>query len=120
MGCNLDMKSGEVRELSMTGGPGTPNDEVVWLSLLMRVKHVRAGFFPQWQEHAAKPPGAGLFPWVEYWSYEIEGPAKSSLSRKRAENVHRFDAPLHYNFLRSQPKAGNDYDLQHHLRQLPW
>ncbi|MCT0202808.1 alpha-amylase [Synechococcus sp. CS-603] len=108
MGCNLDMKSGEVREaLNDWGAWYTKTTEVDGFRF-DAVKHVRAGFFPQWLEHCRKTSGRRLFAVGEYWSYEIE--ALHHFIKETGGDVHLFDAPLHYNFCEAS-KAGNDYDL---------
>ncbi|MEL6778695.1 MAG: alpha-amylase [Cyanobacteria bacterium J06597_16] len=73
------------------------------------VKHVRAGFFPEWLKHVRSASGKSLFAVGEYWSAQIE--ALHHFIETTGGNVALFDAPLHYNFA-AAAKAGNGYDMR--------
>ncbi|MGD1856852.1 MAG: alpha-amylase [Leptolyngbyaceae cyanobacterium] len=108
MGCDLDMEHPEVQGelkywgewyLDTTGVDGFRFDAV---------KHVNAGFFPQWLNHCRQHAGSRLFAVGEYWSYEIE--ALHHFLSLTGGDVALFDAPLHYNFSEAS-NSGSDYDL---------
>lgn len=108
MGCDLDMESDEVRHALKEWGTWYTDTTQVDGFRFDAVKHVRAGFFPQWLQHCRKEAGRRLFAVGEYWSYEIE--ALHHFIEVTDGDVHLFDAPLHYNFSEAS-KAGGDYDL---------
>ena len=109
MGCDLDMESEEVRTALNDWGTWYVNTTDVDGFRFDAVKHVKAGFFPQWLNHCRRESGKRLFAVGEYWSYEIE--ALHHFIDVTGGDVHLFDAPLHYNF-RQASKAGGDYDLR--------
>ncbi|MGB3786682.1 MAG: alpha-amylase [Phormidesmis sp.] len=109
MGCDLDISHPEVHDdlirwgewyLDLTDLDGFRFDAV---------KHVKAGFFPEWLVHMRKYSGKRLFAVGEYWSYEIE--ALHHFIDVTGGDVALFDAPLHYNFSEAS-KAGNGYDMR--------
>jgi alpha-amylase len=108
MGCDLDMESDEVRDALKAWGAWYVDTTDVDGFRFDAVKHVRAGFFPQWLQHCRKEAGRRLFAVGEYWSYEIE--ALHHFIDVTGGDVHLFDAPLHYNFSEAS-KCGPDYDL---------
>jgi alpha-amylase len=73
------------------------------------VKHVKAGFFPQWLNHVRHHAGRSLFAVGEYWSGNTE--ALHHFIEVTGGNVMLFDAPLHYNFSDAS-KQGDSYDLR--------
>jgi len=73
------------------------------------VKHVKAGFFPNWLNHVRKYSGKSLFAVGEYWSDNIE--ALHHFIGTTGGNVALFDAPLHYNFTEAS-KTGNNFDMR--------
>lgn len=109
MGCDLDMQHPEVQgELKYWGG---------WFADLTNidgvrfdaVKHVEAGFFPQWLNHVREHTGKPMFAVGEYWSNHIE--ALHHFIEVTGGNVALFDAPLHYNFTEAS-KTGNNFDMR--------
>jgi alpha-amylase len=109
MGCDLDMESEDVRNALKGWGTWYVDTTQVDGFRFDAVKHVRAGFFPQWLNHCRRETGQRLFAVGEYWSYEIE--ALHHFIDVTGGDVHLFDAPLHYNFSEAS-KAGGDYDLR--------
>ena len=109
MGCNLDFAHPEVREEMMHWGEWYLDTTKVDGFRFDAVKHIRAGFFPDWIRHLREYTGQPLFSVGEYWSYEIE--ALHHFVEVTGGNVALFDAPLHYNF-RQASKAGDSYDLR--------
>lgn len=109
MGCDLDMESDEVRDALKNWGAWYVDATQVDGFRFDAVKHVRAGFFPQWLNHCRRQAQRRLFAVGEYWSYEIE--ALHHFIETTEGDVHLFDAPLHYNFSEAS-KNGNDYDLR--------
>ncbi|MGD1930689.1 MAG: alpha-amylase [Leptolyngbyaceae cyanobacterium] len=109
MGCDLDMESEEVRTALNDWGTWYVDTTEVDGFRFDAVKHVKAGFFPQWLNHCRRESGKRLFAVGEYWSYEIE--ALHHFIDVTGGDVHLFDAPLHYNFTEAS-KAGDTYDLR--------
>ena len=109
MGCDLDMEHSEVRgELKYWGEWYLDTTNVDGFRF-DAVKHVKAGFFPQWLNHCRQHVGRQLFAVGEYWSYEIE--ALHHFLSLTGGDVALFDAPLHYNFSEAS-KSGSDYDMR--------
>ncbi|MGB2926328.1 MAG: alpha-amylase [Limnothrix sp.] len=109
MGCNLDMKHPEVAgELKYWGEwfADTTNIDGVRFDA---VKHVEAGFFPQWLQHVREYSGKPIFAVGEYWSGQID--ALHHFIEVTGGNVALFDAPLHYNFTEAS-KTGNNFDMR--------
>ncbi|MEH1923652.1 alpha-amylase [Nostoc sp.] len=109
MGCDLDMESPEVREELNRWGEWFVETTDVDGFRFDAVKHVRAGFFPEWLQHCRQKAGRDLFAVGEYWSYEVE--ALHHFISVTGGDVLLFDAPLHYNFSAAS-KQGNDYDMR--------
>ena len=108
MGCDLDVNHPEVNENLMQWGEWYVDLTDVDGFRFDAVKHVRAGFFPEWLKHVRKYSGRRLFAVGEYWSYEIE--ALHHFIDITGGDVALFDAPLHYNF-REASQGGSDYNL---------
>lgn len=108
MGCDLDMESEEVREELKEWGAWYVETTGVDGFRFDAVKHVKAGFFPQWLSHCRSQAEKQLFAVGEYWSYEIE--ALHHFIDVTGGDIHLFDAPLHYNFCEAS-KGGSDYNL---------
>ncbi|HEY9735989.1 MAG TPA: alpha-amylase [Trichocoleus sp.] len=109
MGCDLDMEHPEVRgELKYWGEWYIDTTDVDGFRF-DAVKHVKAGFFPEWLNHCRQYAGRDLFAVGEYWSYEIE--ALHHFISITGGDVMLFDAPLHYNFSVASTQ-GNDYDMR--------
>ena len=109
MGCDLDMNHPEVKETLERWGEWYADTTDLDGFRFDAVKHVKAGFFPDWLKHVRKYTGKPLFAVGEYWSYEID--ALHHFIEVTEGNVALFDAPLHYNF-REASKQGGDYDLR--------
>lgn len=108
MGCDLDVNHPEVRDDLMHWGEWYVDQTDIDGVRFDAVKHVQAGFFPDWLNHVRKHSGRRLFAVGEYWSYEIE--ALHYFIEVTGGDVALFDAPLHYNFCEAS-QAGNEYDL---------
>ncbi|MEM9002557.1 MAG: alpha-amylase [Cyanobacteria bacterium P01_F01_bin.86] len=109
MGCDLDIESSEVREALMRWGTWYVETTDVDGFRFDAVKHVKAGFFPEWLNHCRRESGRRLFAVGEYWSYETE--ALHHFIKLTEGDIHLFDAPLHYNFSEAS-KVGKHYDLR--------
>ncbi len=109
MGCDLDMEHPEVRDELKRWGEWYIDTTDVDGFRFDAVKHVKAGFFPEWLNHVRQHANRRLFAVGEYWSYEIE--ALHHFITVTGGDVALFDAPLHYNFSAAS-KAGNNYDMR--------
>lgn len=109
MGCDLDVESPEVRERLNDWGAWYVDTTHVDGFRFDAVKHVRAGFFPEWLKHCREQTGRPLFAVGEYWSGDVE--ALNHFIGVTDGNVMLFDAPLHYNFTEAS-KSGNGYDMR--------
>ncbi len=108
MGCDLDMQNSEVQGELKYWGEWVYDTTHIDGFRFDAVKHVSAGFFPEWLEHVRDHAKRDLYAVGEYWSYEVE--ALNNFIAITEGKVDLFDAPLHLNFhLASQ--AGQDYDL---------
>jgi alpha-amylase len=108
MGCDLDMRNSEVQGEIKYWGEWVYDTTNIDGFRFDAVKHVSAGFFPEWLEHVRHHAKRDLFAVGEYWSYEVE--ALHNFIDVTEGKVDLFDAPLHLNFhLASQ--AGENYDL---------
>lgn len=108
MGCDLDMQHPEVKgELKYWGEWYVDTTDVDGFRF-DAVKHVKAGFFPEWLNHVREYSGKPMFSVGEYWSNEIE--ALHHFISVTGGDVALFDAPLHYNFSEAS-KAGNSYNM---------
>lgn len=109
MGCDLDVNNPEVADALKRWGE--------WYIDLIdldgfrfdAVKHVRAGFFPQWMKHMQRYSGRSLFSVGEYWSGNIK--ALHRFVDLTDGMVPLFDAPLHYNFHHASLR-GSHYDMR--------
>ena len=109
MGCDLDINNPEVsNELKRWGEWYVDTIDLDGFRF-DAVKHVRAGFFPQWMNHVQRYSGRFLFAVGEYWSGDIA--ALHRFIELTNETVTLFDAPLHYNF-HDASLQGNDYDMR--------
>lgn len=109
MGCDLDVNHPEVRQELKSWGEWYIDTTKIDGVRFDAVKHVRAGFFPQWLNHLREYSGKDIFAVGEYWSYEVE--ALHHFIDVTGGNVALFDAPLHLNFALAS-KAGNGYDMR--------
>lgn len=109
MGCDLDVENSEVRERLKNWGAWYVETTNVDGFRFDAVKHVRAGFFPEWLKHCRERAGRRLFAVGEYWSAEVE--ALHHFIDVTGGDVMLFDAPLHYNFSEAS-KAGDSYDMR--------
>lgn len=109
MGCDLDVNHPEVNaELKYWGEWYIDTTDIDGVRF-DAVKHVQAGFFPQWLNHIRHHAGRDIFAVGEYWSYEVE--ALHHFIEITGGNVALFDAPLHLNFAEAS-KAGDRYDMR--------
>ncbi|EAZ92226.1 alpha-amylase [Crocosphaera chwakensis] len=109
MGCDLDMECEEVREQLKYWGEWYVDTTDIDGFRFDAVKHVKAGFFPQWLNHVRRYSGKRLFAVGEYWSGDID--ALNYFIEVTGGDVALFDAPLHYNFCEAS-KTGGDYDMR--------
>ncbi|MGB3767291.1 MAG: alpha-amylase [Phormidesmis sp.] len=109
MGCDLDVNNLEVSGALKKWGEWYVDTIDLDGFRFDAVKHVRAGFFPQWMNHVQRYSGRFLFAVGEYWSGDIT--ALHRFIDLTSETVTLFDAPLHYNFHEASLQ-GNDYDLR--------
>lgn len=109
MGCDLDMEHPEVRDELKRWGEWYVDTTDIDGFRFDAVKHVKAGFFPEWLNHVRRYSGKPLFAVGEYWSDNIE--ALHHFIDVTGGDVALFDAPLHYNFTEAS-KSGNNYDLR--------
>ncbi|MEL7224102.1 MAG: alpha-amylase [Cyanobacteria bacterium J06576_12] len=109
MGCDLDLHHPEVKADLMHWGEWYVDTTNVDGFRFDAVKHVRAGFFPNWLKHTREHSKKRLFAVGEYWSHRIE--ALHHFIEVTGGDVALFDAPLHYNFSKAST-VGNDYDIR--------
>ena len=108
MGCDLDINNAEVADALKLWGEWYVDTIDLDGFRFDAVKHVRAGFFPQWLNHVQRYTGRFLFSVGEYWSGDIN--ALHRFIDLTDDMVTLFDAPLHYNFHKASLQ-GSDYDL---------
>lgn len=108
MGCDVDVQHPEVQEELKRWGEWFSDTVIMDGVRFDAVKHVEAGFFPDWLNHIRTYAGRDIFAVGEYWSYEIE--ALHHFISVTNGNVSLFDAPLHLNFAEAG-KAGNTFDM---------
>lgn len=109
MGCDLDMSRPDVQEELKHWGKWYVETTNVDGFRFDAVKHVQAGFFPQWLSHVRYHAGRSLFAVGEYWSGNID--ALHHFIGETGGDVMLFDAPLHYNFSNAS-NQGSEYDLR--------
>jgi alpha-amylase len=109
MGCDLDVNHPEVADALKQWGEWYVDLTDLDGFRFDAVKHVRAGFFPQWLDHVQRYSGRYLFAVGEYWSGDIK--ALHRFIELTDSKVTLFDAPLHYN-LHKASVQGNSYDLR--------
>lgn len=108
MGCDVDVKHEEVQtELKQWGSWFCDTVQMDGVRF-DAVKHVEAGFFPEWLRHVRAHAGREIFAVGEYWSYQIE--ALHHFITVTDGNVALFDAPLHLNFSLAS-KVGSAFDM---------
>ncbi len=108
MGCDVDVNNQETAEEIKTWGAWFADTVGMDGVRFDAVKHVQAGFFPQWLNHVRKHAERKVFAVGEYWSYEVE--ALHHFISMTDGDVALFDAPLHLRFSEAS-KAGNGFDL---------
>ncbi|NJM96917.1 MAG: alpha-amylase [Phormidesmis sp. RL_2_1] len=108
MGCDLDVKDPAVADALKRWGEWYIDTIDLDGFRFDAVKHVRAGFFPQWMNHVQRYSGRFLFAVGEYWSGDIK--ALHRFIKLTNATVTLFDAPLHYNFHQASLQ-GSDYDI---------
>lgn len=109
MGCDIDVKQPEVQETIKNWGAWF-YDQIGFDGVRFdAVKHVEAGFFPQWLNHVRAHSKQRIFALGEYWSYNVE--ALHEFIAATGGDVALFDAPLHFNFSVAS-KSGNEYDMR--------
>ena len=109
MGCDLDVNNPEVSDALKRWGEWYVDTIDLDGFRFDAVKHVRAGFFPQWMNHVQRYSGRFLFSVGEYWSGDIA--ALHRFIELTDGTVTLFDAPLHYRF-HDASVQGNDYDMR--------
>ncbi|MGC1524535.1 MAG: alpha-amylase [Phormidesmis sp.] len=109
MGCNIDLYNPEVTDAIKRWGEWYVDTTDLDGFRFDAVKHVRAGFFPQWMKHVQRYSGRSLFALGEYWSREIT--ALQRFIKLTSGLVSLFDVPLHYNFHHAS-LAGDRYDMR--------
>lgn len=108
MGCDVDVKNPEVAAEIKRWGEWFVDTVGVDGVRFDAVKHVEAGFFPDWLNHVRTYAKRRIFAVGEYWSYEIE--ALHHFIGVTGGDVALFDAPLHLKFSDAS-KMGNLFDL---------
>jgi alpha-amylase len=109
MGCDLDVDHPEVRDDLKRWGEWYVDSTDIDGFRFDAVKHVRAGFFPEWLKHVRQYSKKRLFAVGEYWSDSIE--TLHHFIEITGGDVALFDAPLHYNFSEAS-KRGNQFDMR--------
>ncbi|TWU46531.1 alpha-amylase [Rubripirellula reticaptiva] len=109
MGCDVDVKHPDVQQELKDWGTWYLNEVGLDGVRFDAVKHIEAGFFPEWLKHVRDHAGRDIFAVGEYWSYDL-GALKHFL-HLTGGMVTLFDAPLHASFSRAS-KAEQDFDLR--------
>ncbi len=109
MGCDLDVEDEEVRQRLDDWGAWYVETTNIDGFRFDAVKHVEAGFFPEWLNRCRQQAKRNLFAVGEYWSGDTE--ALHHFISVTGGDVMLFDAPLHYNFSAAS-QAGNSYDMR--------
>ncbi|MEM8806883.1 MAG: alpha-amylase [Cyanobacteria bacterium P01_G01_bin.38] len=108
MGCDLDVNNPEVVDALKRWGEWYVDMIDLDGFRFDAVKHVEAGFFPQWLMHMQRYSGRQLFSVGEYWSGKIE--ALHRFIELTSGMVTLFDAPLHFNFHQASMQ-GSSYNM---------
>ena len=109
MGCDVDVKHPDVQDEVKRWGSWY-YDHVGFDGVRFdAVKHVEAGFFPDWLRHVRQHAKQRIFAVGEYWSYNVD--ALHAFVEATDGDVHLFDAPLLRNFSDAS-RAGNAYDIR--------
>lgn len=108
MGCDVDVKHPEVQADIKRWGEWFYDTVGMNGVRFDAVKHVEAGFFPDWLAHVRNYSKEDIVAVGEYWSYEIE--ALHHFISVTGGGVSLFDAPLHLNFSLAS-KAGNSFNM---------
>ena len=108
MGCDVDVRHPEVQAEVKRWGEWFFDTVGMHGVRFDAVKHVEAGFFPDWLQHVRNYSKSKIFAVGEYWSYEIE--ALHHFISVTGGDVALFDAPLHLNFSQAS-KAGDTFDM---------
>ncbi|MEL7359600.1 MAG: alpha-amylase [Cyanobacteria bacterium J06560_6] len=109
MGCNIDLHNPVVVDEIQRWGEWYVDQIDLDGFRFDAVKHVRAGFFPQWMKHVQRYSGRTLFSLGEYWSRDIN--ALHRFIDLTSGLLSLFDVPLHYNFHHASI-MGDHYDMR--------
>jgi alpha-amylase len=109
MGCDVDVKHHDVQHEIKSWGSWYYDTVGLDGVRFDAVKHVEAGFFPDWLRHLRNHSQQPIFAVGEYWSYHVD--ALHSFIEATGGDVHLFDAPLLRNFSNAS-RSGNSYDLR--------
>ncbi len=109
MGCDVDVHNPEVADQIKYWGAWF-YDQIQFEGVRFdAVKHVEAGFFPQWLTHVRSHAGKDIFAVGEYWSYNLD--ALTAFVEVTGGKVALFDAPLQAKFHQAS-KSGNSFDMR--------
>lgn len=108
MGCDIDVKHPEVQEEIKRWGEWFHDTVGIDGVRFDAVKHVQAGFFPDWLAHIRNHSKKEIPAVGEYWSYEVE--ALHHFISATGGGVSLFDAPLQLNFSIAS-KSGADFNM---------
>jgi alpha-amylase len=109
MACDLDTSEPAVIEELKHWGKWVVETLGIDGFRLDAVKHIRAGFFPEWLSAVRQGTGKDLFTVGEYWSNNLDE-LQSFIDHTQGQ-LSLFDVPLHYN-LAAASKSGGSYDLR--------
>ena len=109
MGADLDFESQEVRDEVTAWGKWYLDTTGVDGFRLDAVKHISAGFFPQWLDEMEAHAKKDLFIVAEYWTPDIG--ALSWYLDRLGGRITLFGVPLHYHFHYAS-RAGGNYDMR--------
>lgn len=109
MGCDVDVNHPDVQQELKNWGTWYLNEVGLDGVRFDAVKHIEAGFFPDWLVHVRSQAGRDIFAVGEYWSYDL-GALKHFLHLTQGL-VTLFDAPLHLTFSNAS-KSDSNFDLR--------
>lgn len=109
MGCDVDVKHPEVQAELKKWGTWYLNEVGFDGVRFDAVKHIEAGFFPEWLVHVRQEAGRDIFAVGEYWSYDLD--ALKHFIHLTGGLVTLFDAPLQLTFSRAS-KSSPDFDMR--------